>query len=189
MERVTFQDKKLVEKIKASCVCTWRNIVPGYETVALDDSEIGNQGPLIAACLTKSPPGSASSNIATIFSTGDGKVLHIAPGLLSPEDLAKELDFALSVDRALKEAGDDAAAREHSFVAAHDARLAQLEKASLDSSWRKLITAVHKGLSSHKLVAFEALKLSDYFETTPDTDEVRQSGKDLKKEMLKQLKR
>jgi hypothetical protein len=189
MERVTFQNKNLVEKIKASCVCTWRNIVPGYETMALDDPEIGNQGPLLTTCMTKSPPGTASVNIATIFSTGDGKVLHIAPGLLSPEDLGKELDFALSVDRSVKEAGGDAVAREKAFTAAHDARKAQLEKATgLDSSWRKLITAVHKGLSSRPIVALQALKLSDYFEQTPDTDEVRLSGKKLKEEMVKQLK-
>ncbi len=158
MERVTFQDKKLVEKIKASCVCTWQNVFPGYETT--------RGSATVTASMARCPPGTASANVATIFSTGDGKVLHIAPGLLSPEDLARELDFALSVDRAVKEAGENAAARARAFVAAHDARRAELAEAKgLDLDWKVMLTQVHKVLRSRPMVAREALQLSDYFPT------------------------
>lgn len=189
MERVTFQDKSLVEKIKKSCVCTWRNIVPGFETASADECGHGD-GALVLTCLTQSKPGTASQNIATIFAAADGRVLHIAPGILSPADFAKELDFALSVQAALEKAGKDRAASDHAFVLAHETRRDSLAKeTALDPEWKTKLHDVHQGLACRVNETLETLKLSNYFEVTPDTDEVRKSGAEARKQILASSKR
>jgi hypothetical protein len=139
MERVTFHDRKLVAQIESSCVCTWKNSAPGfYEKQCLGDR-------IALTWLATCTPGTVSENVTTIFSTADGKVLHRAPGLLKPEDLAKELDFALSADAALKKGGEEA------FVAAHAARRDALAKAkNVDPDWKTKLCEVHNEFASRK---------------------------------------
>src|SRR5579859_899342 len=126
MERVTFQNKKLVSRIQERCVATWRNNVPGFDTCSLDDPDFQGAGGLIRESLAKSCPGTASTNVATIFSTPQGEVLHVAPGALTAELLLAELEFALSVDDAVRKAGEDAAARKKACAEKHAGRQKEL---------------------------------------------------------------
>jgi hypothetical protein len=190
MERVTFQDKKLVDRIKARCVATWKNAVPGFETVCLDDPALKGRGSFIRNSLAKCAPGAASANVSTVFSTADGKVLHIAPGALPATDLLRELELALAIDEAVREAGDDPHARESACAAKHTERLAKLASENdVAPTLRPLLARVHETLAKKPLLALDALRPEDYTPDKLDVEATRKSGAEVKEQLVKAFER
>lgn len=182
MERVTFQDESLVARIRETCVATWRNVVPGFETASIDELELSSTRRGLRE-LAGMQPGTASNNIATLFSSPEGHVLHVAPGLHSPEDLRRELDFALSVDAAV-EAGRTPRLKRIAYTEAH--RWRRVDR-KVPESARRVYERVHETLSSRPLLALDALRLADYTQAVLfDAETTRKQGRSLQDWVEKQ---
>jgi hypothetical protein len=145
-------------------------------------------GGLIQACMTKSPPGAASTNIATIFSTADGEVLHVAPGLLSAELLGKELDFALSVAEVVQKAGSDGTARACACASAHSKRLVE-GLGAVDAGYRPKLQRVHEAFSKKPLLPLETLALGDYSDEKLDVEATKRAGEETKRQLVRAFAR
>jgi hypothetical protein len=120
MGRVTFQDSKVIRRVNQSFVATWRNVHPGYRVEHLEGARFEE--------VKRIPNGQASENVVTLFCTAGGELLHVVPGHWKPKDYLKEIDFALSVARAVARAGPDAEARRKAVIDMHRARLARLDR-------------------------------------------------------------
>jgi len=188
MERVTFQDGTLVARIKETCVATWKNAVPGFETACLDDKELRGWGAVVRAQFV-TYPGTASSNVSTVFSTADGKVLHVAPGTFSASDLLRELELALSIRDAVEAAGKDAAAREKACAAKHAERSRELAKGKLPEGVSKALKKVHETFAKRPLIPLDELKIEDYSDEKLDPDATREGGLETKKQFAKAFAR
>jgi hypothetical protein len=175
MERVTFHDSDFVKRVQASCVATWRNAVPGFHTACLDDPRLGGCGGMVSALLLKQAAGLAPQNVATVFSTADGRVLHVAPGAFSPKDLARELDFALAVNAAVAAAPSEDAAR-LLCAAKHVARAQTVADDVPQATLRSALGFVHESFAKRPLVPLAKLELADYTAARLDTEATLAAG-------------
>ncbi|MBI3272583.1 MAG: hypothetical protein HYZ53_26575 [Planctomycetes bacterium] len=132
---MTFRDRAGVQGVAADFVPTWKNAQPGCRVGKVDartfeqfagKKAAPHEGDFAGDLMAELPNGQASENVATLIATADGELLHIVPGLWHAADFLNELTFALSVQDALRAAGDDPKARRESVVQAHRDRLARL---------------------------------------------------------------
>jgi hypothetical protein len=137
MGRVTFQNSEVIRQVNRSFVATCHNVQPGYRVEHLEGSRFEE--------VRQIPSGQASENVVTLFSTPNGELLHVVPGHWKPKDYQKEIDFALSVARAMARAGADGPARRRAVAEKHHERLGLL-----DGSWeggrlsRMVMESVHQ---------------------------------------------
>src|SRR6266849_1587548 len=120
MGRVTFQDSEVIRRINRDFCATWKNVHPGYKVEHLEGARFEE--------IKRIPNGQASENVVTLFCTPRGELLHVVPGHWKPKEYLKEIDFALSVARAVAQAGADPEARRKAVIKEHRARLAMLDQ-------------------------------------------------------------
>jgi len=120
MGRVTFQDSEVIRGINRDFCATWKNVHPGYKVEHLEGARFEE--------IKRIPNGAASENVVTLFCTPAGELLHVAPGHWKPKDYLKEIDFALSVARAVARAGGNPDARRNAVIEKHREHLAMLDR-------------------------------------------------------------
>ncbi len=145
MERVTFLNTAVIDQVNDNFVAIWRNWAsegatftkldmnvlmnrPGAQQFLSELDEPVDEQAELSALSAGIPNGVSSEDIATIFATARGEVLHVAPGLWNPEEYLREIQFALSVNARMDEAGGDVERRHEAVVAAHKERLVVLNK-------------------------------------------------------------
>jgi len=124
MGRVTFPAPTVQPLLERHFVTTYCNAFPGFSGSELRSGRT-DLAPHFAAWW---PSGTADSNVATVFATPDGEVLHFLRGFVRPEDFREEVEFALEVARAVREAGPEPAARDAAIQRLHRERRAELRR-------------------------------------------------------------
>lgn len=187
MERVTFQDPEVVRRVTQDCAAVTTNALPGFETVRLDDPKFGAAASSLADSVAKGlEVGCASANIATLLSNAEGEVLHVAPGFFPPRDLIRELDFALSVGRAVEGAGAEAGARRRACAALHAERLRWIpNQARIPDSKRAALAKAHELLTRRPLTNVDALDARDYSLESLDSEATLKEGRRLLEEFAR----
>ncbi len=89
--------------------------------------------------LTKLANGTADTNIATLVTTVDERVVHVIPGFWKSADYVKELEFGLEL----------AARPNESVKSAHESRSADVTRLQAEGS--ALLAAVHHKLKERSL--------------------------------------
>ena len=180
MGRVTFQDPRVSEVVKKYCVATWKNVRPGYRVGAIDqavfeqfsgvkyhppaDRVPGAAVDFRRELAARQPDGQASENVATLLATADGELLHVVPGLFSPAAMARELAFAVGLNRALVAVGNAPDARRRMIQGMHRTRLAQLSADGAPGCLaRLLLSHVHRRMIEQPLRRIDDVRAIEEF--------------------------
>jgi len=114
-------------------VCVWKNIRPN---LPMQDGMYTKE---YTEQLKNLANGTADTNIATLVTTVDERVVHVIPGFWRSADYVKELEFGLTL----------AGQRDGSVMSAHESRSADVMKQQSEGA--ALLLAVHKTLKTQSL--------------------------------------
>ncbi len=150
MGRVTFQDDEVAARANRDFAPAWKNLQPGYRVEHLEGDRFEQ--------IRRIPSGQASDNVATLFCTPAGEIAHIVPGHSKPQDYVREMEFALSVIRAAKDAGDP----REVVRKMHRERLGALPKEAGEMG-RRVLEKAHRRMIEKPLEAATEMKSLDEF--------------------------
>jgi hypothetical protein len=176
MGRVTFQDSEVIRRVNQSFIATWRNVHPGYRVEHLEGARFEE--------VKRISNGQANENVVTLLCTPAGELLHVVPGHWKPKEFVREINFALSVARAVARAGTDADARRKAVVETHRERLARL-----DRTWdggalgRMVIESAHRRMIDDPLRRASEVRGVEDYALQPVTDRLAQKLQQLQRGM------
>lgn len=133
---MTFQHDRVLEHIDQSFVLGSKVVDPGYIGPTFGGERVKRVfGPSADPAMTETefsqrlleriPSATANNDVALVFATSDGQVVHVIPGIWSGEDCAKEMDYALELSKRIKGLPLD---EQHSLISStHRERLAGID--------------------------------------------------------------
>src|SRR5439155_20270042 len=99
----------------------------------------------------------------------------VVPGHWKPKEYVKEIDFALSVARAVERAGTNADARRQAVIETHRVRLARLDRAWTGGGLgRMVIENAHRRMISEPLRSAADVRGVEDYALQPATDRLAQ---------------
>ena len=130
---MTFSDPAVAKALRRDFVCTWVNIAPAAKKYpdGLYDGVKMPQG---------LRNGTGVTNVAAVFVSPDGTVIHAMPGYLDPATFQRHLEFAKALDPQLSDPWVSREERARIYIQAHlDAEKRPCDK--LEQAAHRLLAA------------------------------------------------